>query len=63
MASAQVTASAFSPNRIDLLNNIDAVSFTPAWESRTEVDCADDTGSFPIHYIGLDDLCLLTPDV
>ncbi len=41
------------PNRIDLLNQIDGVSFDEAWETRTEVTLVGEAGSFPVHYMGL----------
>ena len=44
------------PNRIDLLNDIDGVSFDDAWPRRTEVMIGDGADRIPLSYIGLDDL-------
>ena len=44
------------PNRIDLLNDIDGVSFDDAWPRRTEVMIGDVADRIPLSYIGLDDL-------
>jgi hypothetical protein len=41
------------PNRIDLLNQIDGVSFEEAWSTRTEVALVSEEGSFPVYYLGL----------
>jgi predicted nucleotidyltransferase len=44
------------PNRIDLVNRIDGVSFDEAWRNKatTHIDIKDQTIS--IHFIGLDEL-------
>ncbi len=44
------------PNRIDLLNRIDAVDFAEAWARRTSVSLDDDDDSVPVHYLGLAEL-------
>jgi hypothetical protein len=44
------------PNRIDLMNTIDAVSFPEAWERRETVVLALPDGGVPLPFIGLDDL-------
>ena len=44
------------PNRIDLLNEIDGVGFTKAWAGRTTVDLETDSGSVPVHYLGIQEL-------
>jgi hypothetical protein len=44
------------PNRIDLINTIDAVRFADAWPRRTVVEVKSDEGSFPINYLGLQEL-------
>ena len=41
------------PNRIDLLDQIDGVSFDEASETRTEVTLVGEAGRFPVHYMGL----------
>lgn len=44
------------PNRLDLLNRIDGVSFHTAWEGRETVFFTHEDGRLPVHFIGLDDL-------
>lgn len=44
------------PNRIDLLNDIDGVTFDDAWPRRTEVAIGGGADRIPFSYIGLDDL-------
>ena len=44
------------PNRIDLLNRIDAVTFQKAWLNRTSVDLGIKEERVPVHFIGLDEL-------
>lgn len=44
------------PNRIDLLNRIDGVSFTEAWESRVTVPLQVPDGSVSLHFLGLEHL-------
>lgn len=44
------------PNRIDLLNTIDAVPFDTAWTHRLTVRLGTDDDAVDLHYIGLDDL-------
>jgi hypothetical protein len=41
------------PHRIDLLNRIDGVSFTAAWETRRTITLETDEGEVPLHYVGL----------
>lgn len=41
------------PNRIDLLNRIDGVTFSEAWESRNTVFLKTASGEVPLHYIGV----------
>lgn len=44
------------PNRIDLLNEIDGVSFEDAWTTRTDANLVSDRGDVRLRYIGLDAL-------
>jgi hypothetical protein len=44
------------PNRIDLLNRIDGVTFAEAWESHAVVAIQTPTGQLPLFYWGLPDL-------
>lgn len=44
------------PNRIDLLNTIDAVPFETAWARRLTVRLGSDDQAVDLHSIGLDDL-------
>lgn len=41
------------PNRIDLLNKIDGITFDETWPSRREVLMVSPTGETPLYYIGL----------
>lgn len=44
------------PNRIDLLNDIDGVTFDEAWPRRTEAAIGEGRDRIPFSYLGLDDL-------
>jgi hypothetical protein len=44
------------PNRIDLMNRIDGVSFDEAWQTRTVVPLEDGEHVVPVTYVGLDAL-------
>jgi len=44
------------PNRIDLLNQIDGVTFADAWRTRTSVLIEGLAGEVPLHYLGRDNL-------
>jgi hypothetical protein len=44
------------PNRIDLINAIDGVSFEEAWPGRVEAVIVGDEGETPVAFIGLDAL-------
>lgn len=44
------------PNRIDLLNRIDGVSFAEAWASRVTVPVEVSDGPVPLHFLGLEQL-------
>lgn len=44
------------PNRIDLLNRIEGVSFEAAWSGRRKVLLESETDAVPTYYIGLDQL-------
>jgi hypothetical protein len=44
------------PNRIDLINEIDNVSFEKAWEDRETVEMEYQNLNIPIYYIGLKQL-------
>ncbi|MBN2124137.1 MAG: nucleotidyltransferase [Deltaproteobacteria bacterium] len=44
------------PNRIDLINTIDGVTFEEAWTNRTTVEVEMKGRSVPVHFIGLDQL-------
>src|SRR5947207_628356 len=41
------------PNRIDLMNRIDGVTFRRAWVSRIRVKLKTESGLVPVSYIGL----------
>lgn len=41
------------PNRIDLLNRIDGITFATAWETRRTVVLDTGQGDVPLHYLGL----------
>ncbi len=45
-----------APNRIDLINKIDAVSFKEAWDSRIEEEIEIEGERYQVHYIGLEEL-------
>jgi hypothetical protein len=44
------------PNRIDLLNKIDGLSFQEVWDNKTEVYFKVGGNKIPVYYIGLDQL-------
>ncbi len=44
------------PNRIDLINNISAVSFEQAWNNRTNEEMRIRNKKYSIYYIGLNEL-------
>lgn len=44
------------PNRIDLLNRIDGVSFAECWTNHTKVNLPTPEGDVPVRYIGLAEL-------
>ena len=44
------------PNRLDLLNTIDGVSFQEAWSNKTTVHIRVQDNEVPVYFIGLDDL-------
>lgn len=44
------------PNRIDLINQIEGVSFEEVWNNKTEVQIAIKGEKLPLYYIGLDQL-------
>jgi hypothetical protein len=44
------------PNRIDLLNQIDGVTFAKAWETRITVLVETAEDAVPLHYLGLENL-------
>ena len=44
------------PNRLDLLNTIDGVSFQEAWSKKTTVHIRVEDNKIPVYFIGLDDL-------
>ncbi len=44
------------PNRLDLMNRIDGVSFGDSWGNRTETVVPSPGGDVPVRYIGLSDL-------
>ena len=44
------------PNRLDLLNTIDGVSFQEAWTNKTTVHIQIEENKVPVYFIGLDDL-------
>lgn len=44
------------PNRIDILNSIDAVAFDEAWKKRTEERTKIRGKEYPVYYIGLEQL-------
>jgi len=44
------------PNRIDLLNRVDGITFTEAWMTRTSVVVEDLPEDVRLHYVGRDNL-------
>ena len=44
------------PNRLDLLNTIDGVSFQEAWPNKTTVSIQIKDSNVPVYFIGLNDL-------
>jgi hypothetical protein len=44
------------PNRIDLINEIEGVSFDEAWQGRVECRLVTDGGEAPLWYLGLEEL-------
>ena len=44
------------PNRIDLINEVDGISFEAAWQSRVEARLKTPGGETPVYYLALDDL-------
>ena|SRR5688572_20126899 len=46
----------YPPNRIDLINSIEGVSFEDAWRGRVEAILVTPDGDIPLPYIGLEDL-------
>lgn len=44
------------PNRIDLMNEIEGVSFEEAWQGRVEGRLVAEEGEIPLWYVGLDEL-------
>ena len=46
------------PNRIDLMNKIDAVTFQAAWLNKTTVDLEIKEQKVPVYLIGLDELII-----
>lgn len=44
------------PNRIDLLNQIDGVTFDQAWPGHLKVEMTDGSRTVPVPYIGLEAL-------
>jgi hypothetical protein len=44
------------PNRIDILNRIDGVSFEECWKNRVEAEVSSPEGEVPVHFIGLAEL-------
>jgi hypothetical protein len=44
------------PNRIDLINQIDGVTFVEAWQNRHTEEVESSGRSIPVHFLGLDQL-------
>ena len=44
------------PNRLDLINSIDGVTFQNAWENRIAEEIVTSAGRIQVYYIGLSDL-------
>lgn len=44
------------PNRIDLINDIDGVTFVEAWDGKVVTNVIHNRKKFPVHFIGLHDL-------
>ncbi len=44
------------PNRIDLLNQVDGLSFADAWRNRITAMIKGDEGETPVYYLGLKEL-------
>lgn len=44
------------PNRIDLINDLETVSFEEAWSDKEIVEMVSESSSTPVYYIGLEHL-------
>lgn len=56
LAKSTILQFGVPPNRIDLINSIDAVSFDEAWKSRTEEEIKIEGEKYTVNYIGLEQL-------
>ena len=56
MASGTILQFGLPPNRIDLVNQIDGVTFEEAWMGKTTISVGISDESIPVHFIGLDQL-------
>lgn len=44
------------PNRIDLLNTVDAVSFEEAWKNKIDEEIESGSKKYPVYFIGVEQL-------
>ncbi|MFA6542733.1 MAG: DUF6036 family nucleotidyltransferase [Bacteroidota bacterium] len=44
------------PNRLDLVNSIDGITFTAAWKNKVVESFTYKKKHYPVYYIGIDDL-------
>jgi predicted nucleotidyltransferase len=56
MQSGTILQFGVPPNRIDLVNYIDGVTFEEAWTGKTTTSVEISGESIPVHFIGLDQL-------
>jgi hypothetical protein len=54
--SSQIVQFGFPPNRIDLINQINGITFYECWLNKVEINYEYMSRNFVISYIGLDDL-------
>lgn len=54
--SGEILQFGVPPNRIDLMNQIDGVGFSDAWQNRVQVQLTLPTGAVSLNYIGKEEL-------
>lgn len=54
--SSQIVQFGLPPNRVDLMNEIDGVSFNECWVNREKTEYQNKNKTFNVFYIGLNDL-------